>query len=146
MDPTENDASPGSDAAETTSEARADTDNRRSRQQRTPIADLVDPFLHDKDKGDAGESGNYRSDASHKLDRFVVAPGESHTQSVISPRVSRLDSRSAISRGVSSLSSRRIGLSRCLTDNKGSIQSATALIESMMFSSVGAARYGSILS
>jgi hypothetical protein len=61
MDPTENDASPGSDTAEPPSETKPDTDDRRSRQQRTPIADLVDPFLRDKGKGEAGESGNYRS-------------------------------------------------------------------------------------
>jgi integrase len=70
MDPTENDASPGTDAGDTTSTASTDN-SRRSRQHRTPIADLVDPFLRDKGKGDAGESGNYRSDAARELDRFV---------------------------------------------------------------------------
>jgi hypothetical protein len=71
MDPEKTDASPGPDAGETTSEASTDTDSRRSRQQRTPIADLVDPFLRDKGKGEAGESGTYRSDAARELDRFV---------------------------------------------------------------------------
>jgi integrase len=38
----------------------------------TPIADLVEPFLRDKGKGDIGESGNYRSDAARELTRFVA--------------------------------------------------------------------------
>jgi integrase len=37
----------------------------------TPIAPVIDAFLRDKGKGEAGESGNYRSDAARELDRFV---------------------------------------------------------------------------
>jgi hypothetical protein len=29
-------------------------------------------FLHDKGKGEAGESGNYRSDARRELNRFIT--------------------------------------------------------------------------
>jgi integrase len=37
----------------------------------TPIAPVIDAFLRDKGKGEAGESGTYRSDAARELDRFV---------------------------------------------------------------------------
>ena len=36
-----------------------------------PIETAITAFLRDKGKGDAGESGNYRSDAARELDRFV---------------------------------------------------------------------------
>jgi hypothetical protein len=68
MAPEETNASPGSQAGESTSTSAADAHDR---QQRTSIADLVDSFLRDKGKGDAGKSGNYRSDAARELDRFV---------------------------------------------------------------------------
>jgi integrase len=42
-------------------------DGRRSQS----ITGTVEAFLRDKGKGDAGESGNYRSDAARELDRFV---------------------------------------------------------------------------
>jgi hypothetical protein len=71
MDSEETDASPGSDAGDPTSRSAADAHDQQHHQQRTAIADLVDPFLRDKDKGDTGESGNYRSDAARELDRFV---------------------------------------------------------------------------
>ena len=32
---------------------------------------IIENFLTDKGKGQRGESGNYRSDASRELDRFV---------------------------------------------------------------------------
>jgi integrase len=43
-----------------------------SREESTPLATAITAFLRDKGKGEAGESGNYRSDAERELDRFVT--------------------------------------------------------------------------
>jgi hypothetical protein len=67
MDPTENDASPGADAPDTTSEAMPNTDDRRSRQQRTVIGDLVDPFLRAKTGRSDEEWTQLAADTARKL-------------------------------------------------------------------------------
>lgn len=42
-----------------------------TRNRTIPINSAVEAFLRDKGKGEAGESGNYRSDAARELDRFI---------------------------------------------------------------------------
>jgi integrase len=46
--------------------------NTENREESTPLATAITAFLRDKGKGEAGESGNYRSDAERELDRFVT--------------------------------------------------------------------------
>lgn len=48
---------------------RANTENQ---EKSTPLATAITAFLRDKGKGEAGETGNYRSDAERELDRFVA--------------------------------------------------------------------------
>lgn len=46
--------------------------NTEDRKESTPLKTVITAFLRDKGKGEAGESGNYRSDAARELDRFVT--------------------------------------------------------------------------
>lgn len=46
--------------------------NTEDREERTPLETVIAAYLRDKGKGEAGESGNYRSDAERELDRFVT--------------------------------------------------------------------------
>jgi integrase len=46
--------------------------NAEDRQESTLIETVTTAFLRDKGKGEAGESGNYRSDAERELDRFAT--------------------------------------------------------------------------
>jgi integrase len=71
MDPAQNNASPSTDADKPGSKS-AEAGEGRHQQQRTHVANLVNSFLRDKGKGEAGESGNYRSDAERELSRFVI--------------------------------------------------------------------------
>jgi integrase len=50
----------------------SDRATTESQEASTPLTTAITAFLRDKGKGEAGESGNYRSDAERELNRFAT--------------------------------------------------------------------------
>lgn len=46
--------------------------NAEGQEGSTPLETVITAYLRDKGKGEAGESGNYRSDAERELNRFIA--------------------------------------------------------------------------